>query len=217
MFTTREAEREIVRSLAPKLRQKAWRMFFPLSGLVNNCPLFLYTAFNLVRSYIHERTTLLRFRGIILRVIRLEVAVYNVYIKNQFQTAFNQGGGGWVKYAWSKMEQSSVCSPACSSLLATCVMFWSHRRRVVEYTAVMFSPERMYVTLDSTIIAVYARHILAWRGSNVYWDLVKLLVFMSWVYFFFQTNFSLLITDSKVELQKSLQCSYIYLCLYLCL
>jgi hypothetical protein len=97
MFTTREAEREIVRSLASKLRQKAWRMFFPLSGLVNNCPLFLYTAFNSVRIQIHERTTLLRFLGIILRVLILAVSVYNVYITNQFQTAFIQGGGGWVK------------------------------------------------------------------------------------------------------------------------
>ncbi len=33
---------------------------------------------------------------------------------------------------------------AQSSLLSTCVVFWSHRRRIVEYTTVMFSPERMY-------------------------------------------------------------------------
>ncbi len=31
--------------------------------------------------------------------------------------------------------------------------------------------------------------------------------------FFFHNNFYLLITDSKVELQKSLKWSYIYLCL----
>jgi hypothetical protein len=36
----------------------------------------------------------LRFLGIILRVPRLEVSVYNVYITNQFQTTFAQGGGG---------------------------------------------------------------------------------------------------------------------------
>jgi hypothetical protein len=35
--------------------------------------------------------------GIILRVLRLEVSVYNVYITNQFQTTFAQGGGGGVK------------------------------------------------------------------------------------------------------------------------
>ncbi len=33
-----------------------------------------------------------------MRVLRLEVSVYNVYIINQFQTTFSQGGGGWVKY-----------------------------------------------------------------------------------------------------------------------
>ena len=60
---------------------------------------------------------------------------------------------------------------------------------------------------------MHARHILAWRGTNVYGDLVKLLAFLGWVHFFFHNNFSLLITDSKVELQKSLRWSYIYLCL----
>jgi hypothetical protein len=34
----------------------------------------------------------LRFLGIILRVLRLEVSVYNVYITNQLQTTFAQGG-----------------------------------------------------------------------------------------------------------------------------
>ncbi len=60
---------------------------------------------------------------------------------------------------------------------------------------------------------MHARHILAWRGINVYGDLVKILTFMNLVHFFFHNNFSLLITDSKVELQKSLQWPYIYLCL----
>jgi hypothetical protein len=36
-------------------------------------------------------TISLRFLGIILRVLRLEVTVYNVYIINQFQTTFAQG------------------------------------------------------------------------------------------------------------------------------
>jgi hypothetical protein len=40
----------------------------------------------------------LRFLGIILRVFRLEVSVYKVYITNQFQTTFEpflvKGGGG---------------------------------------------------------------------------------------------------------------------------
>jgi hypothetical protein len=35
----------------------------------------------------------LRFLGIILRVLRLQVFVYNVYITNKYQTTFAQGGG----------------------------------------------------------------------------------------------------------------------------
>jgi hypothetical protein len=46
------------------------------------------------RSRIHKRTILLWFLGIILRVLRVEVSVYNVYITNQFQTTFAQGRGG---------------------------------------------------------------------------------------------------------------------------
>ncbi len=46
------------------------------------------------RSQIHERTISLRFLGIILRVLRLEVSVYNVYIRNQCQTTFAQGAAG---------------------------------------------------------------------------------------------------------------------------
>jgi hypothetical protein len=45
-----------------------------------------------IRSRIHERTILLRFLSIILRILRLEV--YNVYITYQFQTTFAGGGGG---------------------------------------------------------------------------------------------------------------------------
>jgi hypothetical protein len=37
---------------------------------------------------------MLRFLGIILRVIRLEVSVYNVYITNQLQTTFVREVGG---------------------------------------------------------------------------------------------------------------------------
>jgi hypothetical protein len=46
------------------------------------------------RRRIHERTISLRFLGINLRVLRLEVSVYNVYIINQFQNTFAQEGGG---------------------------------------------------------------------------------------------------------------------------
>ncbi len=46
------------------------------------------------RSRIHERTISLRFLGIILRVLRLEISLYNVYITNHFQTTFAQWGAG---------------------------------------------------------------------------------------------------------------------------
>jgi hypothetical protein len=42
-------------------------------------------------SRIHERTIALRFLGIILRVLRLEVSVNNIYITNKFQTTFARG------------------------------------------------------------------------------------------------------------------------------
>jgi hypothetical protein len=48
------------------------------------------------RSGVHERTISLRFLGIILRVPRLKVSVYSVYITNQFQPTFLRWGwGGW--------------------------------------------------------------------------------------------------------------------------
>ncbi len=47
-------------------------------------------------SRIHECTISLWFQGIILRVLRPEVSVYNVYVTNQSQTTFVQGGGGGV-------------------------------------------------------------------------------------------------------------------------
>ncbi len=46
------------------------------------------------RSRIHERTISLRFLGIILRVLSLEVFVYNVYNTNQFQPTLLGGWGG---------------------------------------------------------------------------------------------------------------------------
>ncbi len=48
----------------------------------------------MARSRIHKRIISLRFLGIILRVLRLEVSVYNVYITNQFQTTLQGGGRG---------------------------------------------------------------------------------------------------------------------------
>jgi hypothetical protein len=49
------------------------------------------------RSRIHEHTISLRFLGIILKVLRLEVSTFNVYITNQFQTTFGWERGGGVK------------------------------------------------------------------------------------------------------------------------
>jgi hypothetical protein len=54
-----------------------------------------------------------RFLGIILRVLRLEVSVCNVYITNQFQTTFAQEERG-VKsairgdYEWNSKEENSL-------------------------------------------------------------------------------------------------------------
>jgi hypothetical protein len=39
-----------------------------------------------------------QFLGIILRIVRLEVSIYDVYITNQFQTTFAHGGGGGFLY-----------------------------------------------------------------------------------------------------------------------
>ncbi len=47
-------------------------------------------------SRIHERTISVVLLGIIVRVLRLQVSEYNVYITNQFQTTFFRGGGGGV-------------------------------------------------------------------------------------------------------------------------
>jgi hypothetical protein len=55
---------------------------------------------------------------------------------------------------------------ALFSLLATCVVFRSHQRRDIGYTAVIFLPERMYITLDSSVCTSYPslkRHKCLWR------------------------------------------------------
>jgi hypothetical protein len=50
--------------------------------------------FSLYRRRIRESEISWSFLGIILKVLRLEVSVYNVFITNQFQTTFARGGGG---------------------------------------------------------------------------------------------------------------------------
>ncbi len=56
-----------------------------------HCESFLALIF--LRSRIHESTISLRFLGIILRVLILEVSVYNAYITNELQTTFARGWG----------------------------------------------------------------------------------------------------------------------------
>ncbi len=67
----------------------------------------MYTRRNWPWSRIHERTISLRFLGIILIVLRLEVSVYNVYTTNQFQTTFVQGGGDPLVEVTVNSEENS--------------------------------------------------------------------------------------------------------------
>ncbi len=84
-------------------------MYIPIVMYIHNCDVHTNFYQNHYRtpflsvqgrqnniSRIQERTTSLRFIGKILRVLRLEVSRYNVYITNQFQTTFARGGGGWL-------------------------------------------------------------------------------------------------------------------------
>ncbi len=60
---------------------------------------------------------------------------------------------------------------ALLSLLATCMVFWSHRRRDIGYTAVIFLPERMYITLDSSTCTSYPglkRHKCLWQFGKAF-------------------------------------------------
>ncbi len=54
-----------------------------------------------------------------------------------------------------RLSNHTYVALALLSLLATCVVFWSHRRRDIVYTAAMFSPERMYMTLDGSASTSY--------------------------------------------------------------
>ncbi len=79
---------------------------------------------------------------------------------------------------------------ALSSLLSTCVVFWSHRRRDIVYTAVMFLPERMYITLDSSVSTSHPglkRHKCIW-GFGKATGLHELSSFLLSQYFFSSQN-----------------------------
>jgi hypothetical protein len=51
----------------------------------------------------------LRFLGIILRLLRLEVSIYKAYITIQFKTTFDQGEGGVVKSIVDVPVNSEFC------------------------------------------------------------------------------------------------------------
>ncbi len=79
----------VLRCRWPKWPNSYQELMTLVTSRMRNHPGWLFT-----RSRIHERTISLRFLGIILRVFRLEISVYNVYITNQFQTTFAQGVKG---------------------------------------------------------------------------------------------------------------------------
>ena len=79
---------------------------------------------------------------------------------------------------------------ALFSLSSTCVVFWSHRHRDIGYTAVMFLPERMYITLDSSASTSHPslkRHKCIW-GFGKATGLHELSSFLLSQYFFSSHN-----------------------------
>jgi hypothetical protein len=68
--------------------------FQKFSSLQQACLNLIYACLTEAEFMSIQFRISLRFLGIILRVFRLEVSVYNFYITNQFQTTFAQGGGG---------------------------------------------------------------------------------------------------------------------------
>jgi hypothetical protein len=79
-------------AILPCANEKIISIFFFIAIHRAGWDSFLYVFERVpdTRSRIHERTTSLRFLGIILRVLKLEVSVYNVYFSNHLL----QGGGG---------------------------------------------------------------------------------------------------------------------------
>ncbi len=82
------------------------------------------------RSRIHERTFSLRFLGIVLKVLRLKVSVYNVY--TSFKQLMLRGGGGGdplVEGTVNSKEEtlktfvSNMSKNSASGLSACCRIF----------------------------------------------------------------------------------------------
>ncbi len=61
-------------------------------------------------SRIHERTISLRFLGIILKLLKIEVSLYDVYITNHLQTTFAHGGKGWGSKIQNPLVEVTVNS-----------------------------------------------------------------------------------------------------------
>ncbi len=95
-------------------------------------------------------------------------------------------GGTWSNHTYVAL--------ALSSLLATCVVFWSHRRRDIVNTAVMFSPESMYITLDSSTCTSYP----SLKRYKCIWRFGKATGLHELIHFFFHNNFDMMeITNGK--------------------
>ncbi len=65
-----------------------------------------------------------RFLGFILRVLRLEASVNNVYIKNQFQTTFGGVGGGGGEVGANRISQHINHQCYKSMVMARAVRAW---------------------------------------------------------------------------------------------
>ncbi len=74
--------------------------------LLCSCSSVLYKAAS--RSRINEQTISLRFLGIIVRALRLEVSVQNVSITKQFQITFARGGGGGIPSPIASKNSASM-------------------------------------------------------------------------------------------------------------
>jgi hypothetical protein len=80
-------------SLFPGFR-RVFSLYTPENTTTTIIPM---ERFFLNSSRIHGRTISLMFLSIILRFLGLEISINYVYIANQFQTSFAQGGVGGVK------------------------------------------------------------------------------------------------------------------------
>ncbi len=124
-----------------------------------------------VRNRIHERPILLRFLSIILRVLRLEVSVYYVYIINQFQTTFARGVGGGSK----------ICYAATKILFTVCIPFLGIAR----------PPSQFPCTLIKVFVPTMSEEYDLWFKNHVVWkppDILEHLVFWLELYNHFKAT-----------------------------